>query len=114
MPLKQVKPGFTNYLLRGLTQKIDFLKFKLAKNCIENSKNCNNFHTGSKLERIMPNNTKNRGFKVSKPISPYSFFFRPTVLHDLAASRLVKMFILIENRALFCLAGLTAAKLSDH
>ena len=40
-------------------------KIKIAKNCIENSKNCNNFHTGSKLEIIIPNNTKNRGFKVS-------------------------------------------------
>ena len=38
---------------------------------IENSKNCNNFHTGSKLEIIIPNNTKNRGFKVSKSISPF-------------------------------------------
>ena len=60
----------------------------MAKNCIENSKKCNNFHTGSKLQRIMSNNTKNRGFKVSKSISP---FFRLTVLLDLAASRQVKI-----------------------
>ena len=32
----------------------------MAKISIENSKNCNNFHTVSKLERIIPNNTKNR------------------------------------------------------
>ena len=46
-------------------------KILTAKNCIENSKNCNNFHAGSKLERIIPNNAKNRGFKVSQSISPF-------------------------------------------
>ena len=37
---------------------------------MENSKNCNNFHTGSKLERVIPNNTKNRGFHNKKPVLP--------------------------------------------
>ena len=35
--------------------------------CIENSKNCNNFHTGSKLERIIPNNTKTEVSKSQNP-----------------------------------------------
>ena len=53
----------------------EFLKVKIAQICIGNSKKCNNFHTGSKLERIIPNNTKNRGFKVSKSISPFFILF---------------------------------------
>ena len=62
-----------------------------SKKCIENSKNCNNFHTGSKLERIIASNAKNRGFKVSKSVSPFFYFyFRPVLLYDLAASRQVK------------------------
>ena len=59
-------------MLKNL-KKSELSKILIAKNCIENSKNCNNFHTGSKLERIIPNNTKNRGFRVSKSISPFFF-----------------------------------------
>ena len=56
-------------------KKSELSKIWIAKSCIENSKNCNYFHTGWKLERIVPNNTKNQGFKVSKSISYLSSFF---------------------------------------
>ena len=41
-------------------------------------------------------NTKNRGYNDQKSSSPY--FFRTTVLHDHAASRLVKMIAIFSKR----------------
>ena len=42
-------------------------KILIAKICIENSKNGKKFHTGSKLERIIPNNTKTEVSKSQNP-----------------------------------------------
>ena len=56
-----------NNFKRKNSEFLNSSKVKIAKNCIENSKNCNNFHTGSKLGRKIPLTLKTEVSKSQNP-----------------------------------------------